>query len=105
MAYGNFTYALLHFGGQNVYCESDTIPIEYPYSNCFLDNPFTPPPTNMTHVRQWSTGAIFYSQIVVAEALGKSGNSRVIDLYLDNNNNNRAGYASTYHRIKDSTST
>lgn len=76
MAYGNFTYGLLHFGGQNVYY-----------------NPFTPPPTNMTHIRKWNTGPIFYAQIVAAEALGKSGNARVIDLMLDNNSANRAGYA------------
>ncbi|KIO18114.1 glycoside hydrolase family 79 protein [Tulasnella calospora MUT 4182] len=76
MAYNNFTYALLHFGGQNVYY-----------------NPFTPPPTNMTKYRQWTTGAVFYANIVVAEALGKGGASQVIDLQLDNNNENRAGYA------------
>ncbi|KAG8940870.1 hypothetical protein FRC04_004980 [Tulasnella sp. 424] len=76
MAYNNFTYALLHFGGQNVYY-----------------NPFTPPPTNMTKYRQWTTGALFYANIVVAEALGKGGASQVIDLRLDNNNANRAGYA------------
>ena len=29
----------------------------------------------------------------IAEALGKSGNAQVIDLYIDNNNANRAGYA------------
>ncbi|KAG8918375.1 hypothetical protein FRC01_001896 [Tulasnella sp. 417] len=76
MAYGNFTYGLLHFGGQNVYY-----------------NPFTPPPTNMTNIRKWNTGPIFYAQIVAAEALGKSGNARVIDLAIDGNSPNRAGYA------------
>ncbi|KIO31217.1 glycoside hydrolase family 79 protein [Tulasnella calospora MUT 4182] len=76
MAYGNFTYGLIHFGGQNVYY-----------------NPFTPPPTNMTKVRQWNTGAIFYAQLIAAEALGKTGNARVIDLYVDNNSDSRAGYA------------
>ncbi|KAG9004449.1 hypothetical protein FRB90_010885, partial [Tulasnella sp. 427] len=76
MAYGNFTYGLLHFGGQNVYY-----------------NPFTPPPTNMTKVRKWTTGAIFYAQLIAAEALGKSGNARVIDLGIDNNADDRAGYA------------
>ncbi|KAG8896304.1 hypothetical protein FRC01_011897 [Tulasnella sp. 417] len=76
MAYGNFSYGLLHFGGQNVYY-----------------NPFTPPPTNMTSVRKWNTGPIFYAQLVAAEALGKSGNARVIDLYIDGNADHRAGYA------------
>lgn len=76
MAYGNFTYALLHFGGQNVYY-----------------NPFTPPPTNMTQIRGWNTGPIFYAQIVAAEALGSTGNARVMDLQLDNGSEHRAGYA------------
>ncbi|KAG8991071.1 hypothetical protein FRB90_001480 [Tulasnella sp. 427] len=76
MAYGNFTYGLLHFGGQNVYY-----------------NPFTPPPTNMIQIRGWNTGPIFYAQIVSAEALGSSNNARVIDLQIDNNAQHRAGYA------------
>lgn len=76
MAYGNFTYGLLHFGGQNVYY-----------------NPFTPPPTNLTSVRKWNTGPVFYAQLVAAEALGKSGNARVMDLYIDSNAYHRAGYA------------
>ncbi|KAG8900336.1 hypothetical protein FRC01_010171 [Tulasnella sp. 417] len=76
MAYGNFTYALVHFGGQNVYY-----------------NPFTPPPSNMTQVRGWNTGPIFYAQMVAAEALGSTGNARVMDLQLDANSVHRAGYA------------
>ena len=47
----------------------------------------------MTRTHEWTTGAIFYANLVVAEALGKSGNAQVVDLYLDNNNANRAGYA------------
>lgn len=47
----------------------------------------------MSTTHQWTTGPIFYANIVVAEALGKSGNAQVIDLYIDNNNANRAGYA------------
>ncbi|KAG8992102.1 hypothetical protein FRB94_012010 [Tulasnella sp. JGI-2019a] len=76
MGYANFTYALFHFGGQSTYY-----------------NPFTPPPTNMTRHFKWTTGPIFYSFVVVAEALGKSGNARVVDLRLDDNNPHRAGYA------------
>ena len=53
----------------------------------------TPPPTNQTSFRKWTTGALFYSNIVVAEALGKGGQSRVIDLHIDGSNANRAGYA------------
>ena len=39
MAYNNFTGALWHIGGQNVYY-----------------NPFTPPPSNQTAFRQWTVG-------------------------------------------------
>lgn len=45
MAYGNFTGALLHFGGQSVYY-----------------NPFTPPPSNQTAFHQWTVG--MYDQLV-----------------------------------------
>ncbi|KAG9026611.1 hypothetical protein FRB95_008665 [Tulasnella sp. JGI-2019a] len=76
MAYGNFSHALYHSGGQDSYY-----------------NPFTPPPGNMKKYYKWTTGPIFYANLVVAEALGKSGNAQVIDLALDGNNPNRAGYA------------
>ncbi|KAG8936132.1 hypothetical protein FRC03_011153 [Tulasnella sp. 419] len=76
MASSNFTNAMFHVGGQNVYY-----------------NPFTPPPTNETAFRKWSTGAIFYSNVFVAEAFGKSGRSQVIDLNLNNGNNFSPGYA------------
>lgn len=39
LAYNNFTGALWHVGGQNVYY-----------------NPFTPPPSNQTSFRQWTVG-------------------------------------------------
>ena len=39
MAYNNFTGALWHIGGQNVYY-----------------NAFTPPPTNQSSFRQWTVG-------------------------------------------------
>ncbi|KAG8972771.1 hypothetical protein FRC05_009601 [Tulasnella sp. 425] len=47
----------------------------------------------MTEYRQWRTGAVFHANIIVAEALAKNGVSQAIDLQLDNNNENRAGYA------------
>jgi hypothetical protein len=59
-----------------------------------LDNAMTPPPTNQTKFRQWSTGAIFYSNIFLAEALGKSGKAQVADLALNNDNDFTPGYAS-----------
>ncbi|KAI0651079.1 hypothetical protein C8Q79DRAFT_8635 [Trametes meyenii] len=76
MAYSNFTGALLHVGGQDV---------SY--------NPFTPPPTNLSSVSQWTVGPIFYSSVVIAEALGKSNTSRVLDLFANSANTYTPGYA------------
>ncbi|KAF9555149.1 hypothetical protein CPC08DRAFT_145293 [Agrocybe pediades] len=68
MAYANFSGALFHIGGQNVYY-----------------NPFTPPPTNQSTFREWTVGPIYYSALVVAEALGPSNNTQVMDLGASNN--------------------
>ncbi|KAI0830342.1 hypothetical protein BC628DRAFT_1416627 [Trametes gibbosa] len=76
MAYSNFTGALLHVGGQDV---------SY--------NPFTPPPTNLSSVKQWTIGPTFYSSIVIAEALGKTNTSRVLDLFANEANTYTPGYA------------
>lgn len=66
MAWGNFSAALMHVGGQDVYY-----------------NPFTPPPTNLSDSNQWTTGSVYYSALVLAESLGKSNQSRVSDLSND----------------------
>lgn len=63
MAYSNFTSALFHVGGQNAYY-----------------NPFTPPPTNQSTFHQWTIGPIYYSAIAMAEAMGPSNASQVVDL-------------------------
>ncbi|PBK94950.1 glycoside hydrolase family 79 protein [Armillaria gallica] len=63
MAYGNFSGAMLHVGGQNVYY-----------------NPFTVPPTNESTYHQWTIGSIFYSALVIAEAFGTTGTSQIMDL-------------------------
>ncbi|TFK94473.1 glycoside hydrolase family 79 protein [Polyporus arcularius HHB13444] len=68
MANSNFTGALLHAGGQNV---------SY--------NPFTAPPTNESAIHQWTVGPLFYSALVVAEALGTTNTSQVKDLLPDGN--------------------
>ncbi|KAF8056971.1 glycoside hydrolase family 79 protein [Lyophyllum atratum] len=62
MAATNFSGALLHVGGQNVYY-----------------NPFTAPPTNQTAFNQWTVGAIYYSVLIVAEVFGKSNVSQIVD--------------------------
>ncbi|KZS86852.1 hypothetical protein SISNIDRAFT_447342 [Sistotremastrum niveocremeum HHB9708] len=76
MASFNFTNALLHVGGQSDYY-----------------NPFTPPTTNQSSYRQWSIGPTFYSTLVIAESLGSSNLSQVVDLQLNSNNDLTPGYA------------
>ncbi|KAK0203833.1 glycoside hydrolase family 79 protein [Desarmillaria ectypa] len=66
MAYGNFTGAMIHVGGQKVYY-----------------NPFTAlnsTPTNESTYHQWTIGPIFYSALVIAEVFGTSGTSQIMDL-------------------------
>ncbi|KAG5637249.1 hypothetical protein H0H81_005247 [Sphagnurus paluster] len=53
MAATNFSHALLHVGGQNVY-----------YNSTF---------------NQWTVGAVFYSTLIVAETFGKSNVSQIVD--------------------------
>ncbi|KAF9457308.1 glycoside hydrolase family 79 protein [Collybia nuda] len=62
MAASNFSGALLHVGGQNVYY-----------------NPFTAPPTNTTAFNQWTVGSIYYSVLIVAEAFGQTNTSQIVD--------------------------
>ncbi|KIK59064.1 glycoside hydrolase family 79 protein [Collybiopsis luxurians FD-317 M1] len=76
MAYGNFSGALLHVGGQNVFY-----------------NPFTPPPTNQSTFHQWTIGPVYYSTLIVAEALGTSNQSQILDLSANNNNIYTPAYA------------
>ncbi|KAG2361075.1 glycoside hydrolase family 79 protein [Suillus spraguei] len=76
MAYSNFTGAMMHVGGQDVYY-----------------NPFTPPPRNQSLYYQWTVGSIFYSVIVITEAFGPSGNAQIIDLQANTNNMFTPAYA------------
>jgi hypothetical protein len=61
MAYSNFSMALFHTGGQNVFY-----------------NPFTAPPSNQSSYHQWTIGPIYYSSLVMAETL--SNGSQVLDI-------------------------
>jgi len=69
LAHSNFSEALLHVGGQNVYY-----------------NPFISPPTAETGYHQWTVGPVFYASLVIAEAFGKSGTARIIDLGANSGN-------------------
>ncbi|KAH9476924.1 Beta-glucuronidase [Psilocybe cubensis] len=75
MAAVNFSGALFHVGGQSV---------SY--------NPFTPPPTNESTFHQWTVGPIYYSSLVVAEALGPTNTSQVMFLEANNNNSFTPSY-------------
>lgn len=48
--------------------------------------PFTPPPGNMANIYQWTTGAVYYSTLVVAETFGQSNVSRIADLRVGGDN-------------------
>ncbi|TEB33938.1 glycoside hydrolase family 79 protein [Coprinellus micaceus] len=64
MAYSNFSNALLHVGGQNVFY-----------------NPWISPPTNQSAFNEWTVGSVFYSAMIMAEAFGKQ-ESRIVDLQV-----------------------
>jgi len=74
MASSNFTNMLIHVGGQ-----SDSY------------NPFTPPPSNISATHGWTTGAIYYALLAVAETFGSSNASQIMDLGLPSDY--RPGYA------------
>ncbi|TCD66252.1 hypothetical protein EIP91_001615 [Steccherinum ochraceum] len=76
MAYSNFSQALLHVGGTD-----DTY------------NPFTPPPTNQSEFHQWSVGPLSYSTLVMAETLGNTNTSQLIDLNANSGNIYTPAYA------------
>ncbi|KAG8689837.1 hypothetical protein FRC11_000282 [Ceratobasidium sp. 423] len=76
LAAANFSQALFHVGGQNVYYNS-----------------FTPPPTNQSTFHQSTTSAIYYAALVTAEAFGLTGNSQIVDLFMNGNNDYTPGYA------------
>lgn len=63
MAYSNFTNAMLHVGGQNVFY-----------------NPWISPPTNQSAFNEWTVGSVFYSAMIAAEVFGTSETGRIVDL-------------------------
>ncbi|ORY23372.1 hypothetical protein BCR39DRAFT_507851 [Naematelia encephala] len=73
MAYGNFSAAMMHIGGTNAYY-----------------NPFTAPPWNATDPDLWVTGSPYFSTLLLAEALGSSNVSQVVDI---------SGQTDIYHPV------
>ncbi|KAF7290147.1 Glyco-hydro-79C domain-containing protein [Mycena indigotica] len=76
MAHSNFSGAMFHLGGQSVYY-----------------NPFTAPPTNESSFHGWTIGPIYYSALIMAEALGPSNNSQVLDLPIQGLSDSTPVYA------------
>ncbi|KAJ7331318.1 glycoside hydrolase family 79 protein [Mycena albidolilacea] len=62
MAHSNFSGAMFHLGGQNVFY-----------------NPFTSPPTNESTFHSWTVGPLYYSALAMAEAIGPSNNTQVFN--------------------------
>ena len=55
--------------------------------------PFTSPPTNQSAFNEWTVGPVYYSAIILAEAFGKSNQSRIVDLQANGNNPFTPAYA------------
>ena len=55
--------------------------------------PFTPPPTNLSTTHAWTVGPIFYSTLVLAEALGTTNTSQVLDLNANGGSDQTPAYA------------
>ncbi|KAF7325829.1 Glyco-hydro-79C domain-containing protein [Mycena kentingensis (nom. inval.)] len=75
LAHSNFTGVQFHLGGQNVFY-----------------NPFTAPPTNETAFHQWTVGPMYYSALVVAEAIGNTNATQVQYLALPGNSDSTPIY-------------
>ncbi|VDC00664.1 unnamed protein product [Peniophora sp. CBMAI 1063] len=76
LAYYNFSGALYHIGGQSAYY-----------------NAFTPPPTNQSSYKGWTVGPVYYAALVMAEALGPSNTSQIVDLFQNSYNTYTPGWA------------
>ena len=50
-------------------------------------------PTNESSFHQWTVGPVFYSAVVVAEALGRTNTSQVKDINANVNSEMTPGYA------------
>jgi hypothetical protein len=94
MAFSNFSTALFHVGGQNTYYNvSPQSPPSPPPRTNVCSQPFTPPPTNQSSFHQWTVGAMYYSALAVAEALGRSNTSQVQDTLVNYGNPQTPAYA------------
>ena len=90
MAFSNFSASLFHVGGQSVFYNPFTrTPLLLSVSLSILFSNYTyypAPPTNQSTYRQWTIGPIYYSALVMAEALGSSNATQIVDLLPNNAN-------------------
>lgn len=116
MAYSNFSGALLHVGGQNVYynvrCPCFTLRnwskffryVAFHRCVCLActvgvlwadtqNLSFSAPPTNQTAFNQWTIGAVYYSALVISEVFGSSNTSQILDLLGNEGNEYTPQYA------------
>ncbi|KAH7099881.1 hypothetical protein BKA62DRAFT_273394 [Auriculariales sp. MPI-PUGE-AT-0066] len=75
LASTGFDNTFIHLGGQAAYY-----------------NPFMAPPHNATAPFMWTVGPPMYSVLVAAEAIGSSGQARVAELGINNNDPNMGAY-------------
>ncbi|KAL1739670.1 glycoside hydrolase family 79 protein [Schizophyllum fasciatum] len=80
LAHSNFSGGMLHVGGQNVFY-----------------NPFTAPPGSRSAYSEFTLGSVFYSALVLSEALGPSGTAQVLDLQGNGGNIHTPQYAVYEH--------
>ena len=88
MAFSNFSASLFHVGGQSVFYNPFTR-ASFFLSALFLllyIYSYPAPPTNQSTYRQWTIGPIYYSALVMAEALGSSNTTQIVDLLPNNAN-------------------
>uniref|UniRef100_D8QFJ7 Glycoside hydrolase family 79 protein n=1 Tax=Schizophyllum commune (strain H4-8 / FGSC 9210) TaxID=578458 RepID=D8QFJ7_SCHCM len=72
LAYSNFSGGMLHVGGQNVFYN-------------VRDSPMSPPGARSAY-SEFTLGSIFYSALILSEALGSTGTAQVVDLQGNNGN-------------------
>jgi hypothetical protein len=68
-------------------------PQTLPYTQKKKHSLSTAPPVNQSTFHEWTVGATYYSAIVLAETLGKTNTSRIIDLGANGGNGLTPAYA------------
>ncbi|KAG0694605.1 glycoside hydrolase family 79 protein [Suillus ampliporus] len=86
LAYSNFSTVLFHVGGQSVYYN--------PFTRSTCNKPVGIPSVEpLMPMKLPFTGPVYYSALVVAEALGSSNTAQVLDLQANGGNDYTPGYA------------